>query len=611
MLRLFKIYFILLGIIISIISSIINFSYSLSRTKVLLKSTYESDIELKDSIIRTYLTQYQRVLDSILVSQTIKDFIELKSNEQEVINLFYSITNSLKDIMQLRYIDEAGMEIVRIDRLGNSIKVINKNELQDKSKRYYFIKSIGLSEDEFWYSNVDLNIERGEIEIPYRPTFRISINVYDKENRNKGILIVNLLFKDLIEKIISSPVFNIYIVDKNGEFICHNDNEKSWSKYLNLGWKLIDEFPNKYEEILSSKIEQYNSLFVHDISKLIDNNEGIKLLYVPKESIKTSIKKENMKSSITIGIIVILLCIPIAWGISYLPIRLQKKLDKAYRDIRRKNDIIDKYVMISKTDRNGIIEEASSYFTKVTGYKLQEVIGKSHNFLSHPDTLNSIHQDMIKKLSKGEVWEGELKDINKAGEEIWVHLIISPEKDDHGNNEAFIGIFEDITDKKKIEKMSITDPLTGLNNRRRFDVLLSFELSRCQRYNSTFSLIMLDIDYFKKINDTYGHHTGDIVLVHLSTILSQNARLTDHLCRWGGEEFIIILSDTDSAGALLFAEKLRKVIESYSFPTASKVTVSLGVTEYVKKETQESICSRVDKALYKAKEKGRNRTIQF
>lgn len=611
MLRLFKIYFILLGILISVISTIINISYSLSRTRSFLESSYKSDIEFKKNVIKDYITQYHRVLNSILISDTVNEFIENKDNEREVIDLFYSLTNTLEDIMQLRYIDEKGKEVVRVDRINKSIKVIGKKELQDKSNRYYFIESFGLPANRFWYSNVDLNIERGKIEVPYKPTFRISINIYDNDNKSRGIIIVNLLFKNLIEKIISSSVFNIYIIDKNGEFICHTDNSKSWSKYLNLEWNLINEFPETYQKILSNLGEHDKSLFIHDISNVINNNEGLKLIYTPKKNIIDSIKKESMKSSLTIGALVIILCIPIAWGISYLPIRLQKKLDRAYLDIRRKNDIIDKYVMISKTDKNGYIEEASSYFTKVTGYKLQEVIGKKHSFLSHPDTLNSVHKEIIDKLNKGEVWEGELKDLNKAGEDIWVHLIISPEKDDKGNNEAYIGIFEDITDKKKIEKMSITDPLTGLNNRRRFDALLDYEVSRCKRYNSTFSLIMLDIDYFKKINDTYGHHTGDIVLVHLSTILSQNARLTDHLCRWGGEEFIIILSDTDSAGALLFAEKLRKVIENYNFPTASKVTISLGVTQYAKKETQESICSRVDNALYKAKKNGRNRTIQL
>ena len=152
-----------------------------------------------------------------------------------------------------------------------------------------------------------------------------------------------------------------------------------------------------------------------------------------------------------------------------------------------------------------------------------------------------------------------------------------------------------------------TDALTGLNNRMRIDEALESEINRAQRYEETFSIIMLDIDKFKKINDTYGHPAGDDVLKEIADLLSSAFRKTDTPGRWGGEEFLILLPQQDRTHASMLAEKLRETIEAKKFPHVEKVTASFGVAEYKSKDTISNIVERADAALYRAKERGRNR----
>ncbi len=159
----------------------------------------------------------------------------------------------------------------------------------------------------------------------------------------------------------------------------------------------------------------------------------------------------------------------------------------------------------------------------------------------------------------------------------------------------------------KLEELAAYDQLTEIYNRRKFDEFLTAEMERSNRYKHKFSLIIFDIDHFKRINDTYGHHTGDIVLKEISSIVKNNLRTTDSVARWGGEEFAVIASETFFPNAVSLAEKLRKLIEDYNFPQAGNVTSSFGVTEYIFFETKEDLIQRTDKALYKAKNNGRNR----
>lgn len=163
------------------------------------------------------------------------------------------------------------------------------------------------------------------------------------------------------------------------------------------------------------------------------------------------------------------------------------------------------------------------------------------------------------------------------------------------------------------EFMSVLDGLTGLYNRRQFEIGLEQECNRTKRHPSDFSLAILDIDFFKKVNDTYGHQYGDYVLKTVADLMKQSFRKTDLLYRYGGEELVMIMPETNIEGAIIPVQRLRRMVEEYDFDyngVKAKVTVSIGLTmNYQNLNNSADILKSADEALYRAKEEGRNRVI--
>jgi diguanylate cyclase (GGDEF)-like protein len=161
-----------------------------------------------------------------------------------------------------------------------------------------------------------------------------------------------------------------------------------------------------------------------------------------------------------------------------------------------------------------------------------------------------------------------------------------------------------------LKRLATTDPLTGALNRRHFMELMSREQRRAERYNAVFSMLMVDIDHFKRVNDTYGHQTGDQAIQAMADACQKALRPTDLLARYGGEEFIITLVHTDQVGAAKVAERLRESVSEIELPTEQgvlKFTISVGVSTFFKRSLLEEIIGRADQALYQAKTSGRNR----
>jgi len=169
----------------------------------------------------------------------------------------------------------------------------------------------------------------------------------------------------------------------------------------------------------------------------------------------------------------------------------------------------------------------------------------------------------------------------------------------------------DITQRKKneaeIHLLATTDTLTGIANRREFSRVAEAEMDRAKRYGTPLSLLMYDLDHFKRVNDTFGHDTGDDVLRAVTEVVTANIRAVDVAARWGGEEFLVLMPQSDLAAARGASEKLRQVIEQHRFDKVGTVTVSFGVTQFVPQDDLNVLLKRVDDALYRAKENGRNR----
>lgn len=169
---------------------------------------------------------------------------------------------------------------------------------------------------------------------------------------------------------------------------------------------------------------------------------------------------------------------------------------------------------------------------------------------------------------------------------------------------------------RQLESLSTTDALTGINNRRHFNEELKREIARSIRYNSPLSLLMLDIDFFKKINDTYGHLFGDEVLKAIGQILRNSLRKHDICARYGGEEFVVLLPETGPREAFVAAEKIRTIVagKQIAFEQAiASVTISIGIAQFDASMTEDEnkLIDAADKALYQAKRSGRNKSIIF
>lgn len=277
------------------------------------------------------------------------------------------------------------------------------------------------------------------------------------------------------------------------------------------------------------------------------------------------------------------------------------------QELERYKKLVDANVIISTTNLDGDITQASEAFCNISGYTKQELIGQNHRIVKHPDMPASLYEAMWDNLTKGLNWQGEMKNRCKDGSSYWVDAVISPLNDEWGVKQGYIAIRQDISDKKRIEELSITDRLTGLYNRLKLDEVLSLHVSLAQRHQSIFSTIILDIDKFKSVNDTYGHQVGDTLLQEIAQVLKNNVRLEDIIGRWGGEEFLMVLPNTTHDGAMLLAQKLRKAIEQTAFSTVGTRTSSFGVASYIVGDDTKTIVGRADEALYRAKEGGRNR----
>ena len=275
-------------------------------------------------------------------------------------------------------------------------------------------------------------------------------------------------------------------------------------------------------------------------------------------------------------------------------------------------NIVNQNVIISSTNKQGFITEASEAFYEISGYKKEELIGKSHNIVRHPDTPASFYKDMWDTILDKKEWRGEIRNLSKNQDIYWIYAIITPILK---NNEivGFTSIKSNITNKKHIEELSITDELTKIYNRRFFNIKIEEEINRAKRDNKELCLIILDIDFFKQYNDTYGHPQGDIVIKNVANVLkSKTNRADDFAFRVGGEEFTII-THIEKEKVFDYAMSIKDDIENlkieHSLNKVSKyVTISLGVVckNAIEINSSEEIYKQADDNLYEAKKSGRN-----
>ena len=305
---------------------------------------------------------------------------------------------------------------------------------------------------------------------------------------------------------------------------------------------------------------------------------------------------------------------------AHLQIRsLTRELHDTNRALENRMDIVDRFVMMLTIDGRGYVTYASNAFCRAAGRRQEEVMGADLEMLCR-ESASTLFKDIREIIHNNRYYSGELKATTTDGKDFWFGVNIFYFSEEISAAEYKI-IMEDITDRKVVEKLSITDDLTGLYNRRYFNKVFPDEISRARRDGKILVFALIDVDYFKLYNDAYGHPKGDEILVTLAQAMKNTMkRAGDHCFRLGGEEFGIIYTAKTLDSALVPAEMLCCSVEDLRIehgksPVSPYVTVSSGVCllDFTGNPTMEitpgACYQKADEALYAAKHAGRNRAV--
>ena len=293
----------------------------------------------------------------------------------------------------------------------------------------------------------------------------------------------------------------------------------------------------------------------------------------------------------------------------------RKRVENELRKIEKKFQSVVQTAVdaIILADSSGNIISWNKGAQTIFGYTEEEILYKPITILM-PERYREAHKMGLEKVRSMSASQylgrtHEYSALRKDGSEFPIELTVSS-----WNMKEMVfyaGVIRDITERKKMQdeltKLATTDTLTGIFNRRKMEELLVMEMHRATRYKTPLSLIIFDIDHFKRINDLNGHSAGDSVLRTVVDIVKTHLRDTDYFCRWGGEEFLILCPETGLEEAAKLAERLRTIIANQNFEGVGYISKSSGVTQFCEKDTMDSFLKRADDALYRAKNKGRNR----
>lgn len=405
-----------------------------------------------------------------------------------------------------------------------------------------------------------------------------------------------MLFDDLMLELYDLPAKNYWVEDKVWQKAIHPDDLEPLNKELNRAIQEKTEYNFEFRVV-------WRDASIHNIRALAtvqydDLGNAVRMIGTNWDI--TEAKESHAKTIETNR-------------------RLQdeiierKYIEEALRSSEEKlKTIIETSpdgIAISSMD--GMVEFVTAQSVAMWGYDSpDEIIGRNILEFIHESYHAKAIYFITEMINGNLTGAAEYLMVKKDGSLFYCETNANVLKDKNNKAIGVLHIERDITERKKLEEelkdLAIKDQLTGLYNRRKIDQVLMQEKDEADYL----SVIMADIDMFKLVNDEYGHLVGDQVLMEIAAILTKGIRKTDILGRWGGEEFIIICTDTDLEGATVLAEKLRELVAAHYFIGVGKKTCSFGVAQLRKDETIDELLLRSDLALYQAKERGRNRVEQ-
>ena len=491
----------------------------------------------------------------------------------KIANIFYDFAKRRNVYSQLRILDTQGLERLRVNCQPGSITFASAKELQPKAHRSYFPYGLAMEAGAVYVSPIDLNRENGRLEIPFNPTMRLASPVTGPNGGTAGLVVLNFQGSALLDRMRQAAGYssgNILLADNEGHWIIGPDPSLEWGHSIpeRMAHIFSAIYPQAWSRIQKSSQGQFitgEGLFTfarlqfqqrprsHVPISTGTSGAPIIISLVPESELATL-----WSGQIVFGTAFSLLVFAVAcwfWASSKV---IRHTTEQSLRDREQMLAAISLSTKdaIVEIDRHDTVLFWNKSAERIFGYTEAEALqGKLHELIV-PEHSNDAVRDGLAgfaQTGQGPVL-GERKEFTakrKDGSELSVEVEVIPLKVD-GQWHA-VGSLRDITRRKQAEKrlreLATTDALTGLANRRHFTEQAQAEINRTNRYGGPVSMIMFDVDHFKKVNDTYGHDVGDEVLRALCQTAAENVRDVDTLGRIGGEEFAVLLPETGSKEA--------------------------------------------------------------
>jgi diguanylate cyclase (GGDEF)-like protein/PAS domain S-box-containing protein len=581
-----------------------------------------------------------RAADAAFLAARITDELDAKyvSSHARIVSLLRSFAEIKSGYLQVRYLDAQGRESVRLDNTPEGPRLAPDDQLQDKSQTAYFQKWTLLSPGSVAVSRFDLNVERGEVEIPFRPVLRFSSPVLGADGRFAGLVVLNLngeVIRARLQQAAVAALGRPLLVNGDGYWLLGPTPEQEWGFQLGERREMTVEsaWPGAWGPIHSQERGQFfldGALYTFDAVRA-DSAVGIKstAVMIPEEGWKivARVPPELLAPPLnTIFIVMTAGLVLLFGGLSWLWAASRARRDSIQAELA---DSEAKFRAMSEasqdalvmTDDQGRVAFWNRAAERMFGVSRQDMEGRPlHDVVAPPGELDKARAGLreFQRTGGGAVINAinEHEAHRADGTSFPVELSVAAFRRE--DRWWAVGAARDISERKRAEEalreLAATDGLTGLLNRRRFMEMGEAEIERTKRTGRPLSLIMFDVDHFKKVNDTRGHDVGDVVLVSLALTAKDALRAVDVLGRLGGEEFAAILPETGLEEALTVAERLRRAVADMGLAPNGEplpVTISLGVVlGRGAGETLDDLLKRADTALYRAKSAGRNRVEQ-
>lgn len=548
------------------------------------------------------------------------------TQRQIVTDIFHTFAEQKGLYDQIRFIDGQGMEIVRVNYYNGFAIDVAESGLQNKSQRYYFHEAIGLAPGKTYISPLDLNIEEGLIEQPYKPMIRLATPV--GEGKQRGLMVLNMYGQPLIDRFrdIISTTARPMLMNDSGDWLLGPSPEKDWGFMFgervqagNLWPEMWQRARQEEKGTLRNKAGLFAFYTIH-VPATGNRGENWKALaFLSAEELPSAgLMATRLRAFVYISGMGFLLLLA-----AYLTVVVsaRRRLNQRIAD----NDVRYHEVMatlgegVMVLDRSGRMLDMNPEAEHLLGWSRQELLGQdAHDLIHFHPFQDRVPADAcnIRKVSiNGETYRSEDELFTrKSGQAFRVGLnaaALTRDQEIVGTVLAFRDITELKIQQEEIHHLAYHDTLTGLPNRRLLLDRLEVALAHALRHNRLMAVMFLDLDHFKEVNDTLGHDTGDALLNAVASQLRWAMREEDTVARQGGDEFIILLPELESReGAEHLAGRIVEMLEKPQIVGGHRLQISASIgIAFCPQDgvTLDALLSAADRAMYQAKEAGRNR----